>query len=156
NARSTTPGHTSPTSMYFGNDATGRYAANQSGALLSPTIDLRGVTGQVAFDFHYFLNASGPVLFRSGDTATVTGVEGANRTVVASNAVRVGALKNTTSFQNLSLDLTQFDGKVIQVEFAFAANTDTAVGEGWYIDDVRLRSTSTDVASVAILSGGNT
>ena len=42
------------------------------------------------------------------------------------------------------------------MEFSFASNADTNVGEGFYVDDVGIRADSIDLASVSIISGANT
>jgi ELWxxDGT repeat protein len=153
--RSGTAGHTAPTSMYFGSDATQRYAANQTGAVVSGPIDLRSVSGRATLDFNYFLSASPASRLLRGDIATVTVIDGTTRTVVAQNGSLRPTLHNTTAFESASMDLSRFAGHIVQVEFAFSADSDTAVGEGWYIDDVRVRGDVHDVATVSVVSAGS-
>jgi hypothetical protein len=47
----------------------------------------------------------------------------------------------TTGF----LDLAPFAGKTVQLAFRFQSNSDSSVGAGWFIDDVRLQSDALDL-----------
>ena len=72
-------------SLYFGNDTTGTYGPNQTGTVLSAPIDLRGLSGRVSLQFAYYLSAVAGSVFLPGDIASVSIVDGATRTVLASN-----------------------------------------------------------------------
>ncbi|HEY7116497.1 MAG TPA: SdrD B-like domain-containing protein [Tepidisphaeraceae bacterium] len=151
--RGTSGGHSGNFSMYFGSDATGTYANGSTGAITSPIIDLTGLTGPVTLRLNYFLAAASGILGQTVDGAAITVISGANRTVIARNGTR-GNLVNTAAFTQLTLDLSSFAGQQIQLEFAFAADSDGRVAEGWYVDDVTVTAQSIDLASVGVLSNG--
>jgi hypothetical protein len=140
-------------SLHFGNAT--NYPANVAGTVRSSEIDLTAVSGPVTLSFYSFLDADGLVIGGGGDRATVTVVGTSHSRVVADNDVR-GRLGETATFEQVSLDLTEFVGQRVRIEFAFASDADTRNGEGWYVDDVTLTAQTQDVASVSVVSNGAT
>jgi hypothetical protein len=107
---------------------------------------------QITLNFNHLLSAApGPAGL---DAAGVFVNNGINRTALATNQPGAGLLNTGTSFAPVTLNLSQFAGQQVRLEFVFAANADVQRAEGWYIDDVTISSVATDIAQVGVLSNG--
>ena len=65
-------GHSPTNSFYFGDEATGQYAASAQGTLTSPVINLAGVTGSAFLEFNHFLNLNASATSQSIRQASFT------------------------------------------------------------------------------------
>lgn len=130
-------GHSSDDSFYFGLGeglaGGGTYAANASGTLTSPEIDLTRYSGPVRLTFNTLLN-----LGDVADTASVNVISsaGAVVTIAGNTELTAGGPGN---FHEVTLDLSSFAGQKIRLAFAMQANA-ALQGEGWYVDDVVVSS----------------
>ncbi|MBW3543463.1 MAG: immune inhibitor A, partial [Planctomycetes bacterium] len=147
-------GHSPLHSFYFGTgegpNGGGTYANETFGTLTSPVINLP--TGQAAFlEFNHFLSIEDFY-----DTASVTIIDGTTRTTIADNTL-IGNLPDFTGrFLPVSLDVSTFAGRSIQVEFGFESDF-SIVREGWYVDDVAIRLGAPGGAHVVVaLDAGET
>lgn len=130
--RGNNAGHSPQHSFYFGQNETaaggGTYANNANGTLSSPEIDLTdpALAGSVKLKLNHFLSTE------SGfDFAEIRAVSEGRTTVLLRTDV------NTGGFVPIELDLTQFVGKRVSLEFNFQSDGNT-VQEGWYVDDIRV------------------
>jgi hypothetical protein len=106
---------------------------DSEGSLVSPLITLPD-NERAFLEFNHFLEIED--FF---DTASVAIISGGVRTVIADNNFAGVLLPDDTGvFQPVSIDVSQFAGTDIQIEFRF--ETDFSVTfEGWYVDDVSVR-----------------
>lgn len=147
-------GHSAGQSLYFGSgegeEGGGLYAPLVSGAVLSPAIDLGSATGRLELHFNYFLEADG-----FGDLARVEAIVDGSSTLLADN-LTLGTLSDfTEGFRSAVIDVSQFRGSRVQFRFAFTSDFFAEL-EGWYLDDVEVRSigeASPDVYAVALGQG---
>ncbi len=128
--RGTMEGHTGLDSFYFGSGETltdgGTYKNNADGTLTSPVIDLSDVDAfMVRLNFHHLLDTESGFDFAS---VSILPEEGQSTTVFTSDV-------STAGFESVSVDISQFAGQRIQVEFTFVSDG-SVVFEGWYVDDV--------------------
>jgi hypothetical protein len=156
-ARRNEPGHSLFFDAYFGSGESptirGTYAPSQSGALLSPLIDLTRAAGRIHLDLNYFLGTEGRNQIGTDDFAGINVINGGGARIrIASNDATAGGLSNTTEFTRLPLDLSAFRGQQIRLEFVFTADPDVSVGEGWIIDDVTVSDVTGDIATVGVLA----
>src|SRR5262249_38242146 len=105
-----------------GNDADGN--------LTSPPIDLRGVQGPVSLRFNHLVNVEEGYDF-TGVSVLADGVE----TVLARQFWWGRLPVQTEGFEPVSLDLSAFAGRQVQLRFHFQSDSSTTY-EGWYVDDV--------------------
>lgn len=137
----TLEGHSQPNAAYFGQvlqDGTLLYRNGASGILVSPPLDVSAVPQQdlVVLSFNHYLQAETGsdfatvfVSFDDGDTF---------QEVATSNG---GVLRNTTGWENVSIELPLVAGlpTPIRVAFQFVADpSDTRLG--WLVDDVTLNT----------------
>ena len=137
--------HTADDSFYFGTGegptGGGQYRANVSGKLTSPTIDLSNVAGTVVVEFNSFLQ------IEAFDTAQVSILSRATadsswaETVLTDSHAANGLPLSTNGFQKVSLDVSAFAGKQVQVRFTFRSDEDEVVN--------RTESVSTQVTEGA-------
>lgn len=130
--RGNNAGHSPQHSFYFGQNETaaggGTYANNANATLRSPEIDLTdpALAGSVKLKLNHFLSTE------SGfDFAEIRAVSEGGTTVLLRTDV------NTGGFVPIELDLTQFVGKRVSLEFNFQSDG-SVVQEGWYVDDIRV------------------
>jgi Ca2+-binding RTX toxin-like protein len=135
--RSGDPGHTSPDSLYFGLEGAGNYnVGHTAGSLTSPAISLAGLSG-AELSFNHFLKTESSTSFDRAEVQ-ISANGGAFTTVLSRGN---GLLANTTSWANVTFNLQSFIGQSIRIRFVF--NTVDSAGntfEGWYLDDVVVRS----------------
>lgn len=129
---------------YYGREAEGNYASGtfrNYGALTSPAIDLTRLPGDsiITLEFDHFLRGD-PVspLLDNGYVRIVDRASGAVTQLACVNNHTLGG-RGGEFFEHEELNISQFAGHVIQVQFYF----DTITGalnnaEGWYIDNVRV------------------
>ncbi|MBI5787620.1 MAG: thrombospondin type 3 repeat-containing protein [Candidatus Schekmanbacteria bacterium] len=140
----------SPThAFWYGQDATGNYdtGAANSGALISPEIDLTGVTGRAR------------LRLRSWDQSECTDCSSDYGQVYISenngatwNFFMFNRKNNTSSWIDLCppFDLSNdgfghsYTGKKIRLKFVFTANGTNDNYRGWYIDDVTIEAECSD------------
>ena len=80
---------------------------------------------------------------------------GANRTLILANNFEFGFLPASSLFRSMpNLDISQFAGQQIQLEFEFRANNDLLTAEGFYVDDVVVNANSRDTAVLGVLADG--
>ncbi|HUG91854.1 MAG TPA: proprotein convertase P-domain-containing protein, partial [Planctomycetaceae bacterium] len=140
-------GHSPTTSFYFGAGESvaggGQYDLEAFGAILSPLIALPA-GADVRLEFSHFLDIED--FF---DFVNVNILVGGFRTEVASDDdfgtvtfdPATGTLRRSTSgFETFSVDISQFAGQQIQIEFEFFSD-ELFTFEGWYIDDVNVIAT---------------
>lgn len=137
--RSNTPGHSSSQSIYFGAnedpDGGGNYNVSVEGAVFSPQIDLTGLSGTIELELNYFLS-----LEDFFDEASIRVLAGGISTEIADNNAIGNLLPFTNGFEALSLDLSDFAGQQIQLEFHFYSDVIIPF-EGWYVDDIAIITT---------------
>ena len=147
NGRGSDPGHSGTVSLYFGANETtvggGSYPNSADGIATSPVIDLTGYSGPTLLEFNQFLQSEAGL-----DIASVRVIEGGGVREIATSADLLPA--NTTGFQRATLDISEFAGRSIRLQFRFVSNT-TNTAEGWYVDDITIRSLGEN--SQANLSG---
>ena len=130
--RGNQPGHTPQFSFYFGQNETdnggGDYPNNSDGTLRSPEIDLTDptITGPITLRLNHYLSTEAGF-----DEASISVVsEGQTTTLLTTST-------STAGFEEVSLNLSQFAGQVIQLEFNFTSDF-IVTEEGWYVDDIRV------------------
>ncbi len=132
--------------FHFGAVGTGTYANNAGGTLLSPEIDLSGVTGGVKLQFDHRLGAEAGY-----DFATVLIDTGVGEPEEIATSRPGGALPSVTSgFVPVELDLTPYVGQAIRVLFRFTSDS-SLPRDGWTIDRVRVLRSSDDSRTVNVL-----
>jgi Leucine-rich repeat (LRR) protein len=130
-------------------------SATRGGNLVNTTaftplgIDLSSFAGQqIRIEFGFAADSDGSVgegwyvddvtvTARSKDVATVGVLANGVFTPLASNGTMANLPDNTGGFVPVSVDLSQFDGQQIQVQYRFNADASTNA-EGWYIDDPKV------------------
>ncbi|MCU0963103.1 MAG: proprotein convertase P-domain-containing protein, partial [Pirellulaceae bacterium] len=126
-------GHTGQHSFYFGagekEGGNGQYQNNANGTLISPDLDLRDqrLTGRLLLGLNHFLNTESGFDFAEIDVVNAEGV----RTNLFSTS------SSTSGFQPLQLELTEFVGQVIHLEFTFTSDS-SVTAEGWFVDDIHV------------------
>jgi hypothetical protein len=130
--RAQNPGHTPQFSFYFGQNETatggGTYVNNADATLRSPEIDLTDPA------------LGGPITLRLNHLlATEANFDFAQIRVVADGeeTVLLNTSSSTSGWEELQLNLTQFAGKRIFLEFNFRSDV-SVIQEGWYVDDIRI------------------
>jgi subtilisin family serine protease len=114
-------GHSADDSVYFGSDegpcGCGSYLANASGVLISPVIDLTHVSGKILLHFNHLLDVA------DMDHVRVA-IHTSDGAVTLADNQLVGGLSNTArAFAPVTLDLSEYAGQEIEVEFIVLANT---------------------------------
>ncbi|MBT6157333.1 MAG: hypothetical protein HOH82_21965, partial [Planctomycetaceae bacterium] len=131
-------GHSAGGSYYFGDEFAffgPAYTNNADGTLTSPIIDLTPFRNeQIFLDFNHFL-----AIEDFFDAASVSIFAGGVSTVIADNNSIGGLPDFTSGFDAVTLDLSQFTGQQIQVQFGFDSDSSVTF-EGWYVDDVVVRT----------------
>ena len=145
--RGANPGHTPNESFYFGQDSTGTYdVGHTAGRITSPEIDLTAVSG-AELSFNYFLDTEHA---RAGtqpfpDQASVlVSTDGVNFTKVLTNELGIGlnlVTDPTTGWTKATFNLKNFVGQKVRIQFRFdTIDSNNNAHEGWYVDDVVVRS----------------
>lgn len=126
--------------FYYGQEGTGNYntGARNFGSLMSPAINVPALLGNQAIKLEWDQFRSTEAFFFDGGWVRIIDV-------VAGTTTQVSFVQNTlTSFGNVdfahqTVNLNQFAGKQIQIEF-FIDTFDSIANstEGWYIDNVKL------------------
>lgn len=130
--RGNSTGHTPQHSFYFGSGETatggGTYANSANGTLRSPEIDLSdpAISGPVTLKLNHFLGIA------AGDAAEIRAIVDGQSTVLLRDSAGTGG-----GFIPVNLNLTQFIGRKVSLEFNFQSDA-TGTGEGWYVDDIRV------------------
>ncbi|MFO0897057.1 MAG: S8 family serine peptidase [Pirellulales bacterium] len=148
--RSDTPGHSPNRSLYFGARDGSGYADDAEGVAASPSIDLRGVQGQIELSFNYLLDVEEFLDVASVEVVTSQGVD-----TIADNSLLGNLLNTAGEFRSLSLDLTAYVGQRVSVRFHFVSDFVVAY-EGWFVDDVvvrQIRPPAADVYRVDLTAG---
>ncbi len=128
--RGTNEGHTGLDSFYFGAgegpQGGGLYANQADGTLVSPIIDLNDptITGPVFLQFNHFLQTES-----NFDFARVNVVGEVQSALVFETS------EDTNGFETATVDISQFTGQKIRLEFNFDSDG-FVIDEGWYVDDV--------------------
>ena len=142
--RGNQPGHSAEDSFYFGTgegpNGGGNFdVGDTAGRITSPTIDLTGVTN-AELSFNYVLASEGG---NPWDSARVLVSEnGGAFEAIASNADLLD--DPTTGWTNATLDLSDYAGSSIEIQFDFDTIDSVAnTFEGWYVDDVVVSEVST-------------
>ena len=115
------------------------FPTENSGTLVSPSIDLSNVSG-ASLSFNYFLQT------QKQAGLDVASVEVSRDEFVSDVTTLSSQLPDRSSFGEQAFSLSAFSGDTIQVRFSF----DTVDGnannfEGWYVDDVTVRGTGAPV-----------
>jgi hypothetical protein len=131
------------TAWYYGQEATGNIntgTRQNYGALSSRRLSLPAITGNSALvlSFDHFLRR-GDLTGMPFDCGYVRIIDSATGQTTQKAIVYLPAQIMLTQFQHEELNLSEFAGKTIQIQFYFdtidgVSNT----GEGWYIDNVRV------------------
>lgn len=138
------PGHTTPNSLYFGQDSTCNYDVGlTAGTVTSPAV-LVSDTSLVKLRFNYYLDTEN---FSSYDRATaqVSVNGGAFATVASNKADGVALLDKSGAWQAADIDLTSLlaglSSPTLRVRFGFDS-VDSAVNQysGFSVDDVQVRA----------------
>ena len=110
----------------------GNYAANKSARLLSPRFTVPTLAG----DDRVILRFWQWYQYGTGDSGTLQ-IKGAYDTdwVPLITAAPSGT---STGWQQVTVDLTPYQGQAVNLGFLHAANADSSLGAGWYIDDLSL------------------
>ena len=121
----------SPTSV-AGTVLTGNYPANTSARLQSPRFTVPTLAG----DDRVILRLWQWYQYGTGDSGTLQ-IKGAYDT---DWVTLLAAAPSGTSpgWQQVTVDLTPYQGQVVNLGFLHSANSDTSLGAGWYIDDLSL------------------
>lgn len=131
------PGHSSPRSLYFGRgetlDGGGFYSDFAEGLVLSPSIDLTNVVGEVELSFNYFLDIEDGF-----DIAAVELWRENGEVLTLADNFNGGLVFFTNGFFEKKIDLSDFAGESIQIGFHFVSD-EFVNFEGWYVDDVSIR-----------------
>jgi Ca2+-binding RTX toxin-like protein len=148
-------GHSADDSLYFGQaegaEGGGNYnVGHTAGRITSPTIALPTLPG-LSLSFNYFLNVEVPT-DKDQVTVKVSESGGAFQTIATKGSVLQSTANPT--WRSATLDLSAYAGSSIQVQF----DIDTVDGtfnrfEGWYIDDVVIRSGSNGFYLATVESG---
>ncbi|MEM9220463.1 MAG: S8 family serine peptidase [Cyanobacteria bacterium P01_F01_bin.150] len=152
NGRGNQPGHSFGESLYFGQgetyDGGGNYDVGETaGRVTSPVIDLSNVVS-AELSFNYILETERGT--PSWDNARVLiATDGSLFEPIASNAVEL--TDPTTEWTNMTIDLSDYSGSEIQIQFDFDTG-DAAYNafEGWYIDDVEVNSVGTGTHVITV------
>ncbi|WP_421656267.1 FG-GAP-like repeat-containing protein [Leptothermofonsia sp. ETS-13] len=153
--RGNDPGHSADDSLYFGRDegpnGGGNYnVGHTAGRVVSPAIALTGISG-AELSFSYFLRVeTDPSTDQPRVRISRNG--GEYQTVAAKTDILQPVLNPT--WRSATIDLTPFIGSTIQIQFDF--NTlDASLNnfEGWYVDDVTVRSTGSSAYRVQVRGG---
>jgi hypothetical protein len=162
-------GHSASNSLYYGtnevltgggNFDTGSNA--NSGAVISPAINLSGLGPPINLTFNYLLATEN---FQNYDEARVeVSTNGSPFFVVAGNKAgntRLFDSRTASAWTNAIVDLSSFAGQQLLLRFTF--NTKDALTnqfEGWYVDDIRVAgpvsSANDQFANRITLSGRTT
>ncbi|MBX4211285.1 MAG: choice-of-anchor J domain-containing protein [Candidatus Yanofskybacteria bacterium] len=148
---STRRAHSTTHAWYYGDETTGNYdtagVRNFGGITTLNLIDLTNFKGTELSFWHYLQTENNP----GYDTAKVL-----VRTPTTAWKEKFSSITTNGQWQNIKLDLSEFDGKKIQIAFSF----DTRDGEnnwyeGWSIDDIALSRAPTgiDQIPVALING---
>jgi Ca2+-binding RTX toxin-like protein len=155
-------GHSADDSMYFGTgegpngggtyNVTPTVPDRTAGRITSPPISLTSVT-EAELSFNYFLNVEGsdegdrPQVLISANGGPFQSIAGKGTGLFPSSS-------STTTWRSLTLDLNDYLGSVIQVQFDFdTLNGEFNNFEGWYVDDVIIGATGTTTHTVTLGSG---
>ncbi|MCB1021162.1 MAG: M36 family metallopeptidase, partial [Acidobacteria bacterium] len=149
-------------SWWFGREETGTYdnGARVSGALTSPSIDLRGHAA-ASLEWKQFFRGEGflrsanvgsldPYLNLDSGRVWISMDDGAHWQVLSHIAHETPG----AGFVSFRVNLKRFTGRLIRLRFEY--DTFTAAGnahEGWYLDDIRVLS-ATAPAHLAVSSSG--
>ncbi len=156
------PGHSSGGSFYFapGQEVAAGTQLIADGTLTSPTIDLTHVRGPITLQFNEWYQGQAQL-----DYAGVSVLAGGTETLVTATHGDMNLPDQTNGFMPVSLDLSNFAGQQIQLEFRLSSrggiigftstnvtyltqlpNRMTDFG-GWYLDDVRVTGQSDRVSA---------
>lgn len=121
------------TSWYYGIEGAFNYdtGGRNSGALISPPVDLTNVTG-ATLNFTHFLDTE---VFNGFDTAIVSISNNGGATFIDI----FSKLTTNNIFVQENLNISMFDGNIITIKFFFDT-IDNLINnfEGWYLDDVKV------------------
>jgi hypothetical protein len=143
--------HSTPTSLYYGNDATCNYNVGiaTEGAATSPVISLADVEPPVEMTFRYFLDTEG--LPASYDKASVwVSADGNPFTLVAHNdpCEHVVTLVENLNWYTARVDLSAYVGSDnINIQFRFrTVDSSWNSYPGFYVDDIEITGARQQVA----------
>ena len=134
------PGHSQPTALYAGLDASCSYDTPPSSNRSSFILSLAGTKEPVYMSFRYFLETDG------GDLATVSTSppDGSPGVTLASNQPEenvVELVDPSGSWRRATIDMSSFVGEdVIQLVLSFIHNGAADQAAGFYVDDLTIRS----------------
>ena len=137
-------GHSVPYAFHFGAvDVDEYYADNSRGTLTTPMISLIGVDAPATLTFQHYLETDG-----YGDIASIRIVRDGESAVVADN-MYVGGLTESYHFEPVHIDLTEYVGQEIRIQFEFESD-EYIGGEGWHIDDLLIRAIPRPLATIVL------
>lgn len=135
NRRGTEPGHSGPTSFYYGQEATGNYntGARNAGSLTTDDFHVPSLDPQLTFNY----------ILRTQNSLAVdrASVEVSTDNFATSRLVLFGGvgMPLTSSWRNAQADLSAFAGQTVKVRFTFdTVNGLSNAFEGWYLDDIEV------------------
>ena len=138
--RAEEPGHSPNFSFYYGSDTTGTFETQgaNSGSITSSPF-LVHPHGPITLNFNYVLLTEDAADLDEA-SVSISDDGGISFTTVATSAA-IGQLPQSSEWREFSLDISQYQGKTIQLRFTF----DTKDGlfnnfEGWLVDDVYVAS----------------
>ena len=130
-------GHSSLNSFYYGSDLTGNYETTDAnkGSITSSPFKLPP-HGPIRLTFNTILQTENLLDFDEA-SIEVSSDGGLTFATIASSAT--GQLPQATDWTSVSVDVSSYAGKSIQLRFTFDTK-DSAdnIHEGWYIDDIQL------------------
>ena len=144
-------GHSPTHSLYYGQGETAAGGGNydtgfrNSGLVTSPVLALPSAAGSdLELSFSYFLVTEN---LRGFDVPTVTVIDattGTRTQVLTRGSNGLVETPGATAFRTVRADLTSFAGRDVRLEFSFDT-VDSILNdfEGWYVDDVTVRSVPT-------------
>ena len=134
--RGTQPGHSGPTSFYYGNESTGTYNTGARNAGSFTTGEFNVPIDSPTLSFNYVLQTQG---ITTADRATVL-VSADN--FVSSQTILVGgttAMPFTANWRTANFNLGGFAGRNVKLRFVFdTVNALNNNFEGWYVDDITI------------------
>ncbi len=149
-ARGTEPGHSGPTSLYYGRnegpDGNGDYdtARGSEGVATSPLINLSHVAPPITLTFQHLIQTE---LATNWDHATVeiSTNEGATFSVLAARSLAFTNDSNGLWLRE-AIDLTSFTNASARLRFHFDSVDGAGNNfEGWFIDDITVTGSSVSI-----------
>ncbi|TWT92884.1 Bacillopeptidase F precursor [Botrimarina colliarenosi] len=143
------PNHSAPNSLYFGQN-TGPFGGGDynsgvpvEGVVTSPTIAIPD-TGGAWLTFNHLIETD-----RLNDVAEVAVVSGGVVTPILLTTNGTLASDTAGDWRTVSVDLSQFAGRSIQLRFRFDSVDAVANNyEGWFIDDLRVEAAGASIADL--------